>query len=424
MTPDGRYVAFASADPMLAPASFDDTNNVRDVFVFDAQSLSVQRVDVGWLPYATGVLVPGSGPTEWPTLSADGRYVSVQSAAMNVEMPPPPNSSHSYVVDRFMNKATRVSIKPDGTDPDHSAVRPEIAADGSLVAFVSQAFNLTPNAYADVDRVYAAVHFEITPEEQSVSGAAGGAATYDIVTQQHTPWWIDWNEWQPWIDFEGPPMGFGSGMLKIRANEANPDPTPRTATIRIFEKSARFTQLHGLSLTGISPAVGPDTGGTQVTLTGTGFEPTMRVFFDGLDAVSTQFVNSTTLIATTPAHAPGDRLGRDNRRAARLRNAWLDAAFRYTDTTPPQLWYGFSDVPNQDGWFNRDVTLSWAWMDNDSPVTSTSGCDTAVIGVDTPGTTYTCTATSEGGSSSLSATVKRDATAPTATIIEPAVHAL
>ena len=93
MTPDGRYVAFASADPMLAPASFDDTNNVRDVFVFDAQSLSVQRVDVGWLPYATGVLVPGSGPTEWPTLSADGRYVSVQSAAMNVEMPPPPNST-------------------------------------------------------------------------------------------------------------------------------------------------------------------------------------------------------------------------------------------------------------------------------------------------------------------------------------------
>ena len=117
MTPDGRYVAFASADPLLAPASVDDTNNVRDVFIFDAQSLSVQRVDVGWLPYATGVLVPGSGPTEWPTLSADGRYVSVQSAAMNVAMPPPPNSSHSYVVDRFLHTATRVSIKPTAPTP-------------------------------------------------------------------------------------------------------------------------------------------------------------------------------------------------------------------------------------------------------------------------------------------------------------------
>ena len=44
----------------------------------------------------------------------------------------------------------------------------------------------------------------------------------------------------------------------------------------------------------------------------------MRVIFDGLDAVSTEFVSSTTLIATTPAHAPGDRLGRGIRRAAGL----------------------------------------------------------------------------------------------------------
>lgn len=419
MTSDGRYVAFASADPMLAPAAFDDTNEVRDVFIFDAQSLTVQRVDVGWLSYNPNVRVPGNGPTEWPTLSADGRYVSVQSAAVNVEMPPPPNSSHSYVFDRFTNTVTRVSIKPDGTDPDHSCVRPEISADGSLVAFVSQAFNLTPNAYTDSERVYAAVHFQITPEEQSVSGGAGGAATYDVVTQQHTPWWIDWNEWQPWTDFETPPVGFGSGILKIRANEANPNPTPRTATIKIFEKTARFTQLEGLSLTGISPATGPGTGGTQVTFTGTGFEPGMRVMFDGLDAATTEFVSSTTLRATTPAHAPATVWVGIIGAAPDYRNAWLDAAFRYTDTTPPQLWYGFSDVPNQDGWFNRDVTLSWAWMDDDSPVTSSSGCDTAVIGVDTPGTTYTCTATSEGGTSSLSATVKRDATAPTATITSP-----
>src|SRR4030095_8513939 len=49
-----------------------------------------------------------------------------------------------------------------------------------------------------------------------------------------------------------------------------------------------------------------------------------------------------------------------------------------------------------------------------------TGCDTSVIAADTPGTTYTCTATSEGGTSSMSALVKRDATAPTATITSPA----
>jgi hypothetical protein len=420
MTPDGRYVAFASADPMLAPAPFDDTNNVRDVYVYDAQSFNVQRVDVGWLPYATGVLVPGSGPTEWPTLSADGRYVAVQSAAMNVEVAPPPNSIHTYVVDRFLNKATRVSIKPDGSDPDHSCIQPQISADGSLVAFVSQAFNLTPNAYADVDRVYAAVHFEITPEEQSVSGGAGGAATYDVITQQHTPWWIDWHEWQPWTDFETPPMGWGSGMLKVRANQANPDPTPRTATIKIFEKSVRFTQLAGLSLTGISPTVGPDTGGTRVTFTGTGFEPNMRVVFNGLEATEIEFVSSTTLVATTPPHAPATVYVGIFEPYPSSRNAWLDAAFRFTDTSPPQLWYGFSDEPNENGWFRTNVTLGWAWWDPETPVTSTTGCDMTVVASDTPGTTFTCRATSEGGTSSLSASVKRDATAPTATITSPA----
>jgi Concanavalin A-like lectin/glucanases superfamily/MBG domain (YGX type)/Bacterial Ig-like domain (group 3)/IPT/TIG domain/MBG domain len=420
MTPDGRYVAFASADPTLAPGSFGDTNNARDVYIFDAQSLSVERVDVGWLASAPGVHPPGSGPTDWPTLSSDGRYVSVQSEAMNVEMPPPPNSSHSYVIDRAMRTVTRVSIKPDGTDPDRSCVRPAISADGSLVAFVSQAFNLTPNAYTDADRVYAAVHLEITPQERSVAGGAGGAATYDVVTQQHTPWWIDWHEWQSWTDFETPPMGVGSGMLKIRANEPNPAPTPRTATIKIFDKSVRFIQLAGLSLTGISPAAGPDTGGTQVTFTGTGFDPGMRVVFDGLEATAIQFVDSTTFIATAPPHAPATVWVGVFAASPDNRVAWIDNAFRYRDTTPPQLWYGFSDNPNENGWFNRDVTLNWAWMDNETPVTSTSGCDAAVIAVDTPGTTYTCTATSEGGTSSLSAFVKRDATAPTATITSPA----
>src|SRR5262245_35222211 len=64
MTTDGRYVAFASADPLLAPGSFGDTNNGSDVFISDPQSLTVERVDVGWLASAPGVYVPGSGPTE------------------------------------------------------------------------------------------------------------------------------------------------------------------------------------------------------------------------------------------------------------------------------------------------------------------------------------------------------------------------
>ena len=414
MTPDGRFVAFTSADGLLAPASLDDTNNVRDVFVFDAQAPYLQRLDVGW-----GGYVPGDGPSEWPTLSMDGRYVSLQSKATNVQSQPPPGLFHTYVVDRIEGRATRVSLKPDGTEPDRECVRPSISLDGTVVTYVSQAFNLAPNVVTEHDRIYAAVYFEIAPAEQFVPGGVGGTATYAIATQEHTAWWVDWNDWQPWVEFASAPMSVGSGTLSLGANQANPAATPRSATIRIFDRTLVFTQLEGLSMTSVSPASGPATGGTQVTITGTGFEPGMQVWIGGLEATATQFIDSTSILATTPPHDPGAVYVAVTTGAPDYRSAWIDAGFHYTDTTPPQLWYGFSDLPNEAGWFNRDVTLSWAWGDGESEITSTSGCGTTVIGADTPGTTYTCTATSEGGTSSLSATVKRDATAPTASIASP-----
>ena len=419
MTPDGRFVAFTSEDPLLAPASMDDYNNVRDVFVFDAEAPYLERLDVGWGPPTAEGRVPGNGPTEWPTLSMDGRYVSLQSRATNVETAPTPGLFQTYVVDRADGRVTRVSLRADGVQPDRECVRPAISLDGTVVTYLSDAFNLARNVPTEHERIYAAVHFEISPAEQFVPGSAGGSATYDIATQEHTAWWLDWDDWQPWIEFAGAPMGIGNGTVTLRATQANPASTPRSAAIRIFDRSFVFTQLEGLSITSVSPSSGPATGGTQVTITGTGFEPDMRVFFAGFEAATTQFVDSTAMVATTPAHAPATVDVAVTGGPPDYRFAWIDSGFRFTDSTPPQLWTGFSDVPNEAGWFNRDVTLLWSWWDAESDVTAAPGCENAVIGTDTPGTTYTCTVTSEGGSTSLSASVKRDATAPTATITSP-----
>ena len=417
MTPDGRYVAFASADPLLAPATHDDTNNALDVFLFDAASPWLERLDVGWGP-AGGGYVPGNGPTVWPTLSADGRYVSLQSAATNVQVPPAPGSTHAYVIDRTAGIATRVSVKPDGTEPDRDCVRPSISADGSLVTFVSQAFNLAANVSTEFDRIYAAVHFELAPAEQSVSGS-GGTATYTITAQQHTQWWVEWSDWPYWVSIEEGWMGTGSGTVRVTANEANPDPTPRTSTLRVAGQSAGLTQLEGLSLTSVSPSSGPAAGGTLVTITGTGFEPGMRVAFDGADAVTTDIVNSTTIVATTPAHAPGSTYVAVFAPPPDYRSAWINEGFRFTDSTPPEVSYYLNGDLGEDGWYRSDVTLYWWWWDPESNVTSTSGCELRTISTDTAGTTFTCTATSEGGTTSVTATVKRDATPAAATITSP-----
>jgi len=53
--------------------------------------------------------------------------------------------------------------------------------------------------------------------------------------------------------------------------------------------------------------------------------------------------------------------------------------------------------------------------DDESGISSTTGCEDAVVDTDTTGTTITCSALSDGGFSSESVTIKRDATAPTAT---------
>lgn len=61
----------------------------------------------------------------------------------------------------------------------------------------------------------------------------------------------------------------------------------------------------GSTLTAISPDSGTASGGTGVTLTGTGLAGATSVSFDGVPATSVNVVNSTTVTAVTPAHATG-----------------------------------------------------------------------------------------------------------------------
>ncbi|NYK10676.1 hypothetical protein HNR14_002557 [Leifsonia naganoensis] len=68
---------------------------------------------------------------------------------------------------------------------------------------------------------------------------------------------------------------------------------------------ATFTYLPLPVITGVAPANGPETGGTAVTITGTGFTGTTGVTFGGTPATGVTVVNDTTITATTPAHAPG-----------------------------------------------------------------------------------------------------------------------
>ena len=59
------------------------------------------------------------------------------------------------------------------------------------------------------------------------------------------------------------------------------------------------------AVTSISPTPGPVAGGTSVTVTGTGFLTGATVSFGGTAATNVNVVGSTSITATTPAHASG-----------------------------------------------------------------------------------------------------------------------
>jgi hypothetical protein len=112
-----------------------------------------------------------------------------------------------------------------------------------------------------------------------------------------------------------------------------------------------------------------------------------------------------------------------------FRDSWMpsesdpfptDTAFRAVfstepplDTTPPEISVDVTGTPGTNDWYTSDVHVDWSVSDPESEISSKSGCDDVSVTTDQAATTYTCEATSAGGTGSDSVTIKRDATAPT-----------
>ena len=81
------------------------------------------------------------------------------------------------------------------------------------------------------------------------------------------------------------------------------------------------------------------------------------------------------------------------------------------DDTPPTIAPNVTGTLGDNGWYVSDVSVTWSVSDAESEVT-TQGCEDQGVTSDTHGVTFTCTASSGGGTASQSVTIKRDATAP------------
>jgi hypothetical protein len=128
-------------------------------------------------------------------------------------------------------------------------------------------------------------------------------------------------------------------------------------------------------------------------------------------------VDSGQAVGTFTLAVSAFNITNSNQTGAKLSDG-LDSNYQITvtatsDNTPPVIIPNVSGTLGNNGWYVSDVTVSWTVSDPESAITSTSGCGPTTISTDNSGTTLTCSATSAGGTSSQSVTIKRDATAPT-----------
>lgn len=141
-------------------------------------------------------------------------------------------------------------------------------------------------------------------------------ATYWVTARAHSE--VGWSDWAPRAEVivaAGAPAATPPGSASNITIETfdtddaliswDPAIDPNHAPVQAYEVTVY--RVSDVRVDSVSPAVGPESGGTAVTLSGLGFTsaPVGDVTFDGLSATSFSVVSDTEITAVTPPHSAG-----------------------------------------------------------------------------------------------------------------------
>jgi Tol biopolymer transport system component len=137
---DGEHVVFGSPDDTLVAG---DTNTRRDVFVRDLADATTTRVSLGDdESQATGAHVE-LGSVSGTRISADGNRVVFYSTATNLVAGDGNGARDCFVRDVAAQTTRRLNVGASGAESGEAcSTNPVISADGSTVAFSSEATDL------------------------------------------------------------------------------------------------------------------------------------------------------------------------------------------------------------------------------------------------------------------------------------------
>ena len=339
LTPDGLYVAFASAATDLLAAAptataaegGGETSTIQQVFVRDLATGTTREVSVSSAGVAGDA---GSALGYGPSISDNGQLVAFESDATNL-VPGDTNAEQdAFVHDVVTGQTTRVSTGSDGaqvtlpvTDTANPPViggDPQLSGDGHYVAFQSQAA-LTPDDTNGVLDVYRRDLQTGALERVSVPAPGGTEASGTLVDGHTGETVAQINGSDTAISTDGRYMAFTSNGNLAGARGTGDEGT-------ISTEPAVFARTVGLpTVTSVSPVtMGRGRVDRRFTVTGSNFSAPSApgdLLVDlgpGVTVTSTTWISSSRLSvsASVAWDAP---LGQ---RVAQVTNPGADAARR------------------------------------------------------------------------------------------------
>lgn len=194
---DGTTVAFSTLATDLVGF---DANGALDVLVKDLATGQLRRASE-----AAGSFVPAWGASGAPSLSADGRFVAFHSLAGDLVAGDANGTWDVFVHDMLLDTVSRASLGVFA-EADGASMFPSISADGSRVAFQSEATNLIlldGNGESDVFVRRFDVGTTLLASRPFVPGTANGGS------------------WGPSISNDGTRILFTSGASDIAPGDVN-----------------------------------------------------------------------------------------------------------------------------------------------------------------------------------------------------------
>jgi Tol biopolymer transport system component len=132
---DGTHVAFVVGGKKNMPTTGGDANIGSDVFVRDL--VANKTVQVSIPPDGSAA----TGNSRWPTISADGTLVAFTSDAANL-VPGDGNNAADVFVAKVAGGVSLSRIMPGSGEPNGPSAMPTLSPDGHTLVFASRASNL------------------------------------------------------------------------------------------------------------------------------------------------------------------------------------------------------------------------------------------------------------------------------------------